>query len=188
MASPNQRVDHVVGILRRVRPCTGCVAALIRGRRKIAGLGKRNRLRLPVMAGDAEAVQHQYQRSARIAGDRDVEFHPRRCPHDARLDRRGQAAVLRHMRDAELDDAVGRRGDEVDAFHLHAATHRANQSGDDAHQDGLAGAVGADHRDASPAIPRPCKRIEPAVAAQRARQHVGQDLSMVNRSELRPRH
>jgi hypothetical protein len=40
-----------------------------------------------------------------------------------------------------------RRGDEVDAFHLHAPAHRAVQSGDDAHQDGLAGAVRADHRD-----------------------------------------
>jgi hypothetical protein len=29
---------------------------------------------------------------------------------------REQAAVLRRMRDAELDYAVGRRGDEVDAF------------------------------------------------------------------------
>lgn len=58
----------------------------------------------------------------------------------------GTGAVLRHMRDAELDDAVGRRG-EVDAFHLDAAAHRAVQSGDDAHQDGLAGAVGADHGD-----------------------------------------
>ena len=36
---------------------------------------------------------------------------------------------------------------KVDAFHLHAAAHPAVQSGDDAHQDGLAGAVGADHRD-----------------------------------------
>jgi len=47
---------------------------------------------------------------------------------------REQAAVLRRMRDAELDYAVGRRGDEVDAFHMHAAAHRADQSGDDAHQ------------------------------------------------------
>ena len=59
---------------------------------------------------------------------------------------REQAAVLRHMRDAELDDAVGRRG-EIDAFHMHAAAHRADQPGDDAHQRGLAGAVGSDQRD-----------------------------------------
>ena len=90
----DQHVDHVVGMLCRVRPCIECVAALIRGGRKIAGLGKRNRLRFPVMAGDAEAVQHQYQRSAGIAGDRDVEFHPRRCPHDACLDRRSHRRFL----------------------------------------------------------------------------------------------
>ena len=35
-----------------------------------------------------------------------------------------------------------RRGDEVDAFHLHAAAHRADQSGDDAHQDVLPAPLG----------------------------------------------
>ena len=66
------------------------------------------------------------------------------------------------MRDAELDDAVGRHGDGIDAFHPHAAAHRADQSGDDAHQDGLTGAVGPITATATPAILRPCKRIEAA--------------------------
>ena len=78
---------------------------------------------------------------------------------------REQAAVLRHPHDAEFDDAVGRRGDEVDGFHLHAAAYRADQSGDDAHQDVLPAPLGPITGTASPAISRPCKRIEPAVGA-----------------------
>ena len=72
--------------------------------------------------------------------------------------------------------------DEVDAFHLHVAAHRAVQSGDDAHQDGLAGAVGDDHRN----------RLAGDIAslqADRAGANVPDSMSdMVNRSEPRPRH
>ena len=50
------------------------------------------------------------------------------------------------MRDAEFDDAMRRRGGQIGALHVHAAAHRADQAGDDAHQRGLAGAVGADDR------------------------------------------
>jgi hypothetical protein len=39
-------------------------------------------------------MQHQYQRSAGIAGDRDVELQPQRCPHDACLNRRGHRRFL----------------------------------------------------------------------------------------------
>ena len=59
------------------------------------------------------------------------------------------------------------------------------QSGDHAHQDGLAGAVGADIAGtASPAISRPCKRIEPAVGANVSDNMSDRISSMVNRSEL----
>jgi hypothetical protein len=68
---------------------------------------------------------------------------------------REQTAVLRHMRAAERDEAVGRRGDEVDVFHLHVAAHRADQSGNHAHQMVLPATLGPITATASPAISRP---------------------------------
>jgi hypothetical protein len=68
---------------------------------------------------------------------------------------------------------------------MHAAAHRADQSGDGAHQDGLAGAVGADN----------CDRLAGDLAslqADRVGANVPDNMSdricIVNRSELRTRH
>jgi hypothetical protein len=55
-------------------------------------------------------------------------------------------AVFRHVRDAEFDDAMRRRGDQIGALHLHAAAARADQPRDHPHQRGFAGAIGSDHR------------------------------------------
>ena len=60
---------------------------------------------------------------------------------------RKQPAVLRHMRDAEADDAMRRRRQHVGAFHRDRALGRPDQARDHPHQGGLAGAVRADHAD-----------------------------------------
>jgi hypothetical protein len=60
---------------------------------------------------------------------------------------REKPSILRHVRDAEADDPVGRRGQHVGAFHRDTAARRADQARDHAHQGRLACAVGADHAD-----------------------------------------
>ena len=60
---------------------------------------------------------------------------------------RKQPAVLRHVGDAEADDAMLRRFQNVGAFHGNRPCAGPDQAGNHPHQGGLAGAVGADHAD-----------------------------------------
>jgi hypothetical protein len=65
------------------------------------------------------------------------------------LDRefRKQAAVLRHMGDAVLDDAMRRHAADGAARECQLARKRRDEPGDDAKERGLAGAVRPDHAD-----------------------------------------
>jgi len=61
--------------------------------------------------------------------------------------RREQAAVLRHMRNALLDHLMRRQARDGAALERHDPFARGDQAGDDPHQRGLAGAVRTDDAD-----------------------------------------